>query len=117
MAKPIDTPATPDIGISAVKAAMMAVNPATAQAMMSVMAESARFLTDRLQQDLDAQKALLACKSPTELMQVQAGFMKTAMEQYMAYAVRFQKAMTTATADTMENARTGHSRGYDDVPI
>ncbi len=89
MAKPIDTPATPDIGTSAVKAAMMAVNPAAAQAMMSVMAESARFLTDRLQQDLDAQKALLACKSPTELLQVQSEFMKTAMEQYIDYAIRF----------------------------
>lgn len=104
-------------GAPAMTAAMMAVNPVATKAWLDVMSESAQFVTHRLQQDLDAQKAMLACKSPTELLQVQSEFFKTAMEQYTEEATRLYKMMSKASEDTIEGARSGHSRGYDDVPL
>lgn len=117
MAKPNDKRAASDTGTSAVNSAMMAFNPVASQAWLSFMSQSARFLTERLQQDLDAQKAMMACKSPAELLQVQAAFLRTAMEQYADYATGLQKAMATVTAETVKDVKSGHSRGYDDVPI
>lgn len=117
MGKPNDTSATPATGTSALPAAMMAVSPVAARAWLSFMSESARFLTKRLQQDLNTQKAMLACKSPAELLGVQADFLKTAMDQYSDYATRLYETMTPATADAIQNMRIGPSRRYDDVPF
>jgi hypothetical protein len=104
-------------GADAMIAAMMAVNPVAAKVWPNIMSESARFLTDRLQQDLDTQKALLACKSPTELMQVQAEFFRSAMEQYTDYATRLYTRMSTTAKDPDKGAGSGQSRSYDDVPL
>lgn len=117
MGTPNKTRANSDTGTRAMTAAMMAVNPAAAKAWQDIMSESALFLTDRLQQDMDTQKAMLACKSPTELLQVQAEFLRSAMEQYTDYATHFYKRISTATEDTVKDARSGHSRGYDDLPL
>lgn len=117
MAKPTATQVLPDTGISAVTAAMMAGNPVTSQAWRSFMSETARFLTERLHQDLNTQKAIMACKNPTELLQVQAAFLKMAMDQYTDYATRIQTTMTKATTGAIKDAQSGHSRGYDDVPV
>jgi len=117
MGKTKKTCASEDIGAPAMTAAMMAVNPVATKAWLDIMSESARFVTDRLQQDMNTQKAILACKNPAELLQVQSEFFKTAMEQYTNEATRLYKMMSKATEDTIEDARTGHSRGYDDVPL
>lgn len=117
MVKPTDPKVTPDIGRFPVTEAMMAINPVTSQAWLSFMSESARFLTERLHQDLNAQKAMMACKSPTEVLQLQAAFLKTAMDQYTEYATRIQEMMTTVTPSAIKDVQSGHSRGYDDVPI
>jgi hypothetical protein len=104
-------------GAPAMTAAMMAFNPIAAKAWPDMMSENARFLTDRLQQDLETQKAMLACKSPTELLQVQAEFFRTTMEQYGAFATRFYAKMSTAAQDTVKHAGSSHARNYDDVPL
>lgn len=117
MSKPTEAQVSSDTGTSAATAAMMAINPLASRAWLSFMSESARFLTQRLHQDMDVQKAMMACKSPTELLQLQSAFLKTAMDQYTDYATRIQEMMTMATTNAVTDAQSGHSRGYDDVPI
>jgi hypothetical protein len=39
------------------------------------------------------------------------------MKQYTELAMRLKETMTTATEESIKGARTGHSRGYDDVPL
>ncbi len=92
------TPSTPKV----------AFNPAAPMAAwMEVMQESARFITDRLQTDIETQQAMLACRTPAELMQVQTEFFQTAMQQYAEEAQRLAQIMSRAS----------HTRGYDDVPL
>ncbi len=87
---------------------MMAINPVASKGWLDIMSESARFIADRLQQDLNAQKAMLACKTPAELLQVQSEFYKSAMEQYTEEYTRLYKMMSAATDDTLNDARSGH---------
>ncbi|NCQ24903.1 MAG: hypothetical protein COW54_05380 [Rhodobacteraceae bacterium CG17_big_fil_post_rev_8_21_14_2_50_63_15] len=117
MRKPVKTDAKAEPATPAMTAAMMAFNSAMLQAWQDIMSDSARFLTERLHQDLDTQRALLACKSATELLQVQSAFFKTAMADYADYATGLRERLAAATKDTMEDARSGFSRGYDDVPL
>lgn len=99
---------------AALNTAMLAANPVAAKAWTDLMSESARFMTSRLQHDLETQKAIMACKSPTDLMQVQSDFMKTAMEQYTQYATRCYEGMTAAVGSTAKDSK---ARSYDDVPL
>ena len=117
MGKSNTKPAEPTIGTPESTAAMMAVNPIGTSAWMGIMAESQKFLTDRLKQDLDTQQAMLACKTPADVLQVQTEFFKTAMEQYSEEATRLFKMMSDAGQDVIEDVQTGHSRKYDDVPL
>ena len=117
MAKSNQTQADTMKDASAMAESMMALSPAMTKAWLEMMSGSARFLADRLQQDLETQKAILACKKPMELLQVQSAFFKTAMEQYTEHAMRLKETMTTATEETIKGAQTSHSRGYDDVPL
>lgn len=86
---------------------MAAFNPAAAKVWQDILTESARFMTERLQKDMETQKAMLACKSPAELMQVQADFYQQAMSDYSEEANRMFQLMS----------QTGAKRGYDDVPL
>lgn len=54
----------------------------------STRQEIADFLTERICQDLDAQQAMLRCRSFEELRTVQTGYLKTAMGQYGSEASR-----------------------------
>ncbi len=109
--------AAPETSAPGLSAAMMAVNPVAAKAWMDIMSESAGFVMNRLQSDLETQRALMACKSPDELMKVQSEFFRTAMEQYSGEAARMFKMMTQAAEDTVEDVKTGHKRGYDNIPL
>ncbi len=116
MGKPDKTKPGKDPGAAAM-AALMASSPAATKAWLDIFSESSRFVTDRLQHDMETQKALLACKTPAELLQVQSSFFKTAMEQYADEANRLFKMMSKATEDTLKEAQSGLSREYDDVPL
>ena len=105
------------VEIPAAMVAMMSANPVFAKAWMDMMSEGARFLTDRLRTDLETQQALMACRTPAEVMEVQAKFLNTAMQQYADEAARVVQMMMTASKDISEDLKTGHSRGYDDVPV
>ncbi|MDQ2090706.1 phasin family protein [Marimonas arenosa] len=117
MGKPKKTKTDADIATPAFASAMMAVSPVATKAWLDVLSESTRFVADRLQQDLDIQKAMLACKNPTELLQVQTEFFQKAIEQYTDEAKRLFEMMSKATEDTIKDVQSGHSREYNDVPL
>lgn len=104
-------------GAQAVTAAMMAVNPAVTKAWMDLASEGARFLTSRLQEDIETQKALMACRTPQDLLRVQSGFFAKAMQQYSDETGRLLQMMAGATEDVMQDATSGHARKYDDIPL
>lgn len=108
-----------DTGVEApaMMAAMFAANPVFAKAWMDMMTETARFMTERLRTDLETQKALMACRTPADLMAVQAEFLNTAMRQYADEAARVIDMTMKASQDIAEDMGSGHSRGYDDVPV
>jgi hypothetical protein len=108
------TTAKPDT--MALASAMAAANPA-ARMWLDIMTESTRFVSERLQNDLETQRAMLRCQSPADLMQVQSEFFRKAMEQYSSEAQRLYEIMTEATGDTTKDVKTGTRRGYDDIPI
>ena len=67
-------------------------------------AEAMRFLSDRLQQDVATQQALLQCKSIGDIQAVQASFIQTAMDQYLhestAMIAKLQGAIQGITPPT-----------------
>jgi hypothetical protein len=109
----------PELGfeIPAAAAAAIAINPIVAKACVDLMSESARFMAERLQRDLELQKEMLACKNPAELLDVQSRFVKETMAHYTDEASRYMQMAFNASKDIAEDAKTGHSRGYDDVPL
>lgn len=94
-------------------AAILAANPATAKMWLDIVNESARFVSERLREDLSTQTAMLQCKSPVELVQVQSEFIRKAVEQYTEESMRLFEIMREAAAE----AGSGQSREYDDVPL
>ena len=88
--------------------AAAALNPMAATLWQDVLQESARFMTERLQKDLETQQAMLSCKSPAELLQLQADFYQSALADYTEETTRMLKLMSKAS---------GTSREYDDIPL
>ena len=117
MKKKTQTMPQTDMEVPAGVAAMMAINPVFAKAWMDMMSESAQFVTERLRSDMELQANLLACKDPTELVQVQSDFMKEAMQQYADEASRYFKLMFQSFENIEDDTRHGHKRGYDDIPL
>ena len=76
-----------------------------------LMTESARFAADRLQQDIAAQQALAACKTPFDVLHLQATVCQRAFLDYNAHAIRAYGILTGT--DTHFSG----SRAYDDVPL
>lgn len=90
---------------------------ADANPFAEIMTESMRFFTQRLQQDLETQQAMLACTSPAELLRVQADFFGRAVEDYGSEAARMAELVTKAAGQPMTVLQTGQKRDYDDVPL
>lgn len=95
-------------GASAMIAPMMAFGPKAVEAWQEIMKESMGFMTRRLERDLETQQAMLTCKTPADLLKVQADFIESTFAQYTEEANRMMKIMAKAG-----NA----ARGYDDVPL
>lgn len=108
------TTAKPDT--EALTSAMAAGNPA-ARMWLDIMTESTRFVSERLQNDLETQRAMLRCQSPADLVQLQSDFFRRAVEQYTSEAQRMFDIMTEATGDTVKDAKTSTKRDFDDVPV
>ena len=97
--------------------AMMVVNPAAAKVWGEIMSEGMRFMADRWQHDMDTQKAMMACRTPVELMGVQMDFVQKAVGQYGESAMRMYSIMSAAGEDMSKGSWSSFSRKYDDVPI
>lgn len=93
---------------TAMFAPMMAFGPKAVEAWQDIINESVGFMTRRLERDLETQQAMLNCKTPADLLKVQADFIETTFAQYTEEANRMMKIMAKAG-----NA----ARGYDDVPL
>ncbi len=117
MGKSAKATTEPASNAAAMSAAMHAVNPVVANAWLNVMTGSAEFVMKRLRHDLETQQALLNCKSPTELLQIQSDFYQTAMQQYSEEAVHLFKMMSDATEEAVKGSKSATARGYDDVPL
>lgn len=87
------------------------------QTWMEIGAEAVRFVSDRLQQDIETQKAMLACKSIDEMRQVQAEFFRSAQEHYAEQARRMVELTSAATTSGLAPAANPGKRRYDDVPV
>ncbi|APX12523.1 phasin family protein [Tateyamaria omphalii] len=98
-------------------ATFAAFNPTAAQAWMEITTECTRFAMERMQKDLAAQRAMMACTSPTELMAMQSTYCREAAQDYTDQATRMVEMMTKATAKATEGVTAPASRKYDDIPL
>ncbi|WP_299694957.1 phasin family protein [uncultured Tateyamaria sp.] len=89
-------------------------NPVAAQAWMDITTECARFAMDRIQQDFEAQRAMMACTSPAELMQMQSQYCRDVAKQYADQATRVVELMSAAAT---KDGTSPFSRKYDDIPL
>jgi hypothetical protein len=103
--------------LSATVTAMTAFNPITSAAWLEIVTECAQFNLDRLQQVWDAQKSLLDCRSPADMLRLQTDFCRKAIEQYTNEADHLLGMMSKATAASIEEATSGRARRYDDIPV
>lgn len=117
MGKDSKTQADMESIASAMPAAMMAASPVSAKAWADVMTECSRFVMKRLQQDLETQQAMLACKNPTDLIELQSDFYQQATRQYAEQATRLLDMISKSTQKTIAETGVGHSRKYDDIPL
>lgn len=82
-----------------------------------IYAESNRFMTERWQQALDAQAAILTSGSPNEAMQIHAEYLQAAFKQYAkesAYLINL--AFEAANLPSISPGMNG-KRKYNDVPL
>ncbi len=98
-------------------AAMMAVNPLVLKAWMDLTSESARFMAERLRRDIELPSEMIACQSPSELMQVQSEFFKTAIDQYLEEAARYSQMSASAFQSIVEEMRAAHTSEYNNIPL
>ncbi len=83
--------------------AVTAVAPEAIDSWQEIATEWGRFVTDRLQKDIETQRAMLDCRSPSELMKVQTEFYQTAIQQYSEETMRLMQMMSEAAGKTMSS--------------
>ncbi|MCB1313411.1 MAG: phasin family protein [Sedimentitalea sp.] len=99
---------------------MMAFNPmgeAALKVWFDMGTEALRFMSARMQKDLETQKAMLSCKSLVELQKVQADFYSKAMEDYRSEMTRLAGILSAARGEELEEILPKTKRDYDDVPL
>lgn len=79
--------------------------------------ETMRFLASRMQQDLETQKAMLACTSLEDIQKVQGDYYTQTLEDYRSQMSRVMEIMSEVTPKGLENLQFITRRGYDDVPL
>ena len=105
----------PDATQAAAAMAVAGFNPDAMKAWQDVMTECGSFVMERLQQDMEAQQAMLKCTSPAELMTLQTQFFQTAMQQYTEQTTKVMQMMSDAAGKSVSVGIA--SRKYDDVPL
>jgi hypothetical protein len=85
------------------------------QAWMDMGTEVARFLWDRVEQDIKTQQALVGCTSLQEMQKIQTAYVTVAQAQYAAEAGKMLALMGKAAVAGLPASAQG--RRYDDVPL
>lgn len=93
------------------------MNDTMLKAWSDLGAEVMEFAASRIQQDMEAQKAMLACKSPQDLQKVQTDYYSKALEDYRAQIQRAMAVMSGAAKMPTGSMTNATKRGYDDVPL
>ena len=96
---------------------LAALSSAGAGAWLGIVAESGQFVARRLEEDLKAQKALMSCKTPAEVMQVQADYFRTAAEQCSEQTSRVLGILSGTMGGSFVPSKSLFARRYDDVPL
>ena len=94
-----------------------ALNNAQMKVWSDLGAEVMKFASSRIQQDLEAQKAMLACKTPQDLQKVQTEYFSKAVEDYRLQIQRAMEVMSQAAKTPMGEVIKTTKRGFDDVPL
>lgn len=89
-------------------------NPAAAQTWMEITTECARFAMDRVQKDFAAQRDMMACTTPADLMTLQSNYCRDAAKEYADQATRMVELMTQAASKATIGTTT---RKYNDIPL
>jgi len=98
-------------------AGLLLANPAAVQAWIDINAELAQIVAERWQHDAEAQRAIMACKSPLELAQVLPQQWDRTTRHCAEAITRLTRIVTDSTEKTLQGAVTGRARAYDDVPL
>jgi hypothetical protein len=75
------------------------------EALSRAQTEITEFVAERIRQDLDAQQALLRCRSLGEVREVQVSFLRTALDQYGGEAAKLVRLGGEVAAKSLERAR------------
>jgi hypothetical protein len=109
------TPTDPPPSEPATTALPLLAGSVAVQTWMDLGTGAVQFIRDRLQQDLQTQQALLACKNLEELQAIQAQFLVTAQQQYAAEIGKMLGLVSGSVVKGLSAA--GVKRRYDDVPL
>lgn len=106
--------------ISAALESMAALNPmheTALKAWFEMGAEALKFVSHRMEQDLQTQTAMLGCKCLEDVQKVQAAFYTKAIDDYNSGASRMMELMIAATSQGLGASIPSAKRSYDDVPL
>lgn len=91
-----------------------AVHPFAPPGWLDLVADGTAFVAERLRQETKSLNELMGCRTPMDVFEVQAEFIRTASVQY---AEGMSQAFVRIGALTPFGAAGAHSRGYNDVPV
>lgn len=117
MTKPSETKPNP---MAAVMENMAALNPMQVgpfKAMFDASTEAMQFLSSRMEQNLEAQRAIMACKTFENIQTVQANYYTKALEDYRGATAKMMELLKSGTAGGANAAVSSTNRKYDDVPL
>jgi hypothetical protein len=106
-----------DAGLPGLAGMMTALNPVASKAVIDMMTHGTTFMTERVTSAMALQQDLMSCRSPVEAMELQAAFARETMTACTAEMTRAATLMSESFGAVAQDARTGHKRGYDDVPV
>ncbi|MFZ1467555.1 MAG: phasin family protein [Paracoccaceae bacterium] len=79
--------------------------------------QALQFASSGLQKCVEAQTAMMACKTLEDFQKVQTEFYSSALEDYRAQVARMMGSMSATKGGGLGEKAPKMKRGYDDVPI
>lgn len=103
--------------INPMASAIVTFGPTATQTWLSLANECTRFAAERMQQNRDAQRAMLSCKTPMDVVAQQFNYCQSMSQLYANQTTRLFEMATGAAQRTADEAAQSHSRKYDDIPL